>query len=355
MESSGLYRVDGLAMIKESGQHADRVRKGLIKIFQEQGLKVTIEANLKIGDFLDIILSLSDGTHRPFNKPGNNIKYVSADSNHPPHIKKAIPKMVAARLSKLSSSEEIFNQEAPPYKDALRKAGHMEDIKYTKDIPKKTRRRKVIWFRPPWSNDVSTNIGARFLKIFSKHFPANGNLHKLFNRNSVKVSYGCLPNMDSILTSHNAKILNPSNLSTASCNCKGGAESCPVEGQCLQSDVVYSAEVKTEQDSKVYIGSTQDFKARFTTHLSNTRLPAYENATSLSTYIWSLKKNNTAYSIKWKILAKARSYCPESGRCGLCSAEKARILFYPGTNLINKRSEIMAKCRHRAKHKLDSM
>ena len=161
--------------------------------------------------------------------------------------------------------------------------------------------------------------------------------------------------MDTIITSHNTKILNPGIISTSSCNCKGGVESCPVEGKCLQSDVVYSAEVKTEQESKIYIGSTQDFKGRYITHLSNTRLPAYENATCLSTYIWSLKRTNTAYTIQWKILARARSYCPESGRCGLCSTEKARILFYQGTNLINKRSEIMAKCRHRAKHKLDSM
>ena len=313
-----------------------------------------MEANLKVTDFLDITFNLIDGTNRPFTKPGNDIKYVSADSNHPPHIKKAIPKMVAARLSKLSSTEEIFKQEAPPYQEALKNAGYEEEITYSKASPKKTRRRKVIWFHPPWSNDVSTNVGAKFLKLLDRHFPVTNELHKLFNRNSIKISYGCLPNMDSILARHNTKILSPTDSSSATCNCRGGVEACPVEGKCLQKDVVYSAEVQTDQGTMVYIGSTQDFKSRHTTHLSNFRLPKYDNATSLSTHIWSLQRENTAYSIRWRIIARARSYCPESKRCGLCTTEKARILFYPGNNLINKKSEIMGKCRHRAKHKLDA-
>ena len=137
--------------------------------------------------------------------------------------------------------------------------------------------------------------------------------------------------------------------------CKGGVESCPVQGKCLTKDVVYSAEVTTVEESKVYIGSTQELKGRINTHLSNSRLPAYENATSLSTYLWGLKRSNIQFTIQWKILARARSYSPETGHCGLCTTEKAKILFYKGDNLINKRNEIMAKCRHRAKHKLDSI
>ena len=43
-------------------------------------------------------------------------------------------------------------------------------------------------------------------------------------------------------------------------------------------------------------------------------------------------------------------YTPESKRCLLCLAEKFEIANYPGDNLLNKRSEIVAKCRHRRKH-----
>ena len=39
--------------------------------------------------------------------------------------------------------------------------------------------------------------------------------------------------------------------------------------------------------------------------------------------------------------------------CDLCLAEKFEITNYPGKNLLNKRSEIIAKCRHRRKLQLD--
>ena len=318
-------------------------------------LQITVEANLLITDFLDITFNLTDGTHSPYTKPGNTIKYVAADSNHPPHIKKAIPKAVEAILSKLSSTEAIFQREAPPYKEALREAGYMEEIKFTKATPRKGRPRKVIWFKPPWSDDVATHIGAKFLALLLKHFPSSNNLHKLFNRNTVKLSYGCLPNMGAAISFHNSKLLNSGTNPDPKCNCRGGVTTCPVGGKCLQEDVVYTAEVESEGVTHTYIGSSQEFKSRFIQHKSNFKLPKYEHATTLSTHIWSLSKANKQFNIVWKILARARSYSPETKKCGLCIAEKAKILFFQGTNLLNKRSEVMSKCRHRAKFKLSAL
>ena len=57
----------------------------------------------------------------------------------------------------------------------------------------KNRKRKIIWFNPPFSLDVSTNIGKKFFSLLGKHFPKTHQLHKLFNRNNVKVSYSSLP------------------------------------------------------------------------------------------------------------------------------------------------------------------
>lgn len=352
----GLYRDDGLALVRMTGQHADRLRKRISAIFQEMELQVTLEANLRITDFLDITFNLDEENHRPYAKPGNIIKYVSASSNHPPHIKKAIPAMVAARLSKLSSTKEIFAQESPPYQDALREAGYPEEITYSKPTKRNSRPRKVIWYKPPWSDDVSTNVGALFLRLLAKHFPSTSSLHRLFNRNNMKISYSCLPSMDAMIAGHNAKVISSSIPSTApACNCRGGAPSCPLDGQCLQQDVVYQVDVKTDQDTKVYIGSTQDFKVRYRAHISSSKKPAYRESTKLSTYLWSLKDEDTDYTLQWRIIARARSYCPETGRCGLCTSEKMHILFYRGGNMLNKRSEIMAKCRHRAKHKLQAV
>ena len=106
------------------------------------------------------------------------------------------------------------------------------------------------------------------------------------------------------------------------------------------------------EDSKTYIGSTINFKDRFNQHQSSFRLLKYRNTTSLSTYIWSLKEAGQDYSTSWNIIAKAKAYTPEYKKCNLCTAEKAKILFYKGEDLINRRSETMAKCRHKTKHKL---
>ena len=36
---------------------------------------------------------------------------------------------------------------------------------------RKNRRRNITWFNPPYSQNVSTNIGRRFRNLISKHFP----------------------------------------------------------------------------------------------------------------------------------------------------------------------------------------
>ena len=55
--------------------------------------------------------------------------------------------------------------------------------------------------------DVKTNVGKTFLALITKHFPAGNRLHKVINRNKVKISYCCLPNMGNIIAKNNAKIL----------------------------------------------------------------------------------------------------------------------------------------------------
>ena len=39
------------------------------------------------------------------------------------------------------------------------------------------------------------------------HFPIGNKVHKIFNRNTVKVSYSCMSNVKSIITSHNTRII----------------------------------------------------------------------------------------------------------------------------------------------------
>ena len=60
-------------------------------------------------------------------KPGTVLKYIHRDSDHPPSIIRAIPKGVNSRLS---SSEAIFNNAAPPYQEALRKSCYSHKLVY---------------------------------------------------------------------------------------------------------------------------------------------------------------------------------------------------------------------------------
>ena len=72
---------------------------------------------------------------------------------------------------------------------------------------KRQRKRNIIWFNPPFDKNVTTNIGRRFLQLLDLHFHVGHPYHRICNRNTVKVSYCCMPNMGSIISSHNHKIL----------------------------------------------------------------------------------------------------------------------------------------------------
>ena len=49
--------------------------------------------------------------------------------------------------------------------------------------------------------------GRQFLNLVKKHFPRNHKVNKIFNKNKVKVSYSCMPNMKSLINMHNKKIM----------------------------------------------------------------------------------------------------------------------------------------------------
>ena len=177
---------------------------------------------MKVVDYLDITLSLNDGTFKPFRKADEETNYIHSDSDHPPNIIKQLPISVEKRLSNLSSSKEIFDQSKGYYQDALKKSGHNHILEYkpTINATPKNRKRNIIWFNPPFSKIVSTNIGKCFLQLINKHFPSNHKFRKLFNRNNVKVSYACRPNVRSIINGHNREILEKrSPLKSGSCNC----------------------------------------------------------------------------------------------------------------------------------------
>ena len=365
-ENIGIYRDDGLSVVQGSGPQLDKLRKDISKIFKDMGLGITIETNITETDFLDVHLNLKNGEFKPFHKINNDPLYIHHDSNHPTSIKKQMGSMISKRISKLSSTKEIFDSEKSFFQKALEKSGYKEKIKYfdeksSLDSKKKRRRcRKILWFNPPFSETVQTNIGKKFLSLIDKHFK-NSKLNKYFNKNTLKLSYSCMGNMKTIISAHNRKILsldskpNPNSLSKE-CNCRTGENTCPLEGKCKKKSLIYKAEVKTNRETSTYIGqSSNTFKERFNNHLMSFNNEKYANSTHLSNHVWKLKKSNTSYKISWSIVSETYPYHPTRKKCNLCLLEKVHILTSEATNLLNTRNEIMSKCRHREKHLLSSI
>ena len=204
-------------------------------------MSITIQCNLKTADFLDVTFDLDNNAYKPFRKDNNQPIYINKHSNHPPSILKQLPKSIEKRISETSSNKDIFDESIKPYKDALKESGFSEALNYiapTTNKKQKNRKRKIIWFNPPFSKSVKSNIGRIFLRLLSKHFPRNHTMHKIFNRNTVKISYSCLRNISSITSSHNRNILSPLN------------------SESQTSSVIYRAEVvnNSNDEGKFYFG-----------------------------------------------------------------------------------------------------
>jgi len=325
----GLYRDDGLAIIPQAnGPKLDRIRKKITAIFKKEGLKITIKTNLVEVDFLDVTLNLDSGKYFPFRKPNDTPLYINRQSNHPPTIIDQLPGMINRRLSDISCNKEEFDKAKGIYGTALNDSGYDHQLEFTDTndtLPRANRKRsrKIIWFNPPYSSNVTTNIGKSFLRLIDKHFPRGHQFHKLFNRNTIKLSYSCLPNVGSILAStrHQAQV--ETAIKTKMCNCRK-PEMCPLKGQCLKAAVIYEATVAVEQEKKEhkYIGLTENtFKTRFSAHTSSFKLEKLRNQTELSKKIWELKDQQLPYKVTWKIIQHAHPYKGGTRDCHLCLTE----------------------------------
>ena len=299
-------------------------------------------------------------------KPNDRPLYVHRQSNHPPCIIKNLPAAISRRLTDISSDREAFKEASPLYENALKESGYNDDLDYIESRKTENRRnrrkrqRKIIWFNPPFSRNVASNIGRRFLCLVQKHFPRGSKLHKIFNYNTLKVSYSCMSNMRAVIRRHNNYILSKDNdlnsTDARTCNCRR-KDQCPLDGLCLTQCIVYKATVHTadESEQKEYTGLTATtFKQRYSSHQQSLRHRDKQNSTALSKHVWSLKDAGKEYSIKWSVHRKAAAYSNKTKRCNLCLAEKLAIINADKARSLNKRSELVSKCRHENKYYLSN-
>ena len=234
-----LYRDDRLAALKNVRRPAsEKIKKHLQYLFKQKSLQMIIECNFKVVNYLDVTFNLIDGSYRPYRKPNDETHYIHIQSDHPPSITKQLPRSIEKRLSQLSSSKDIFYETAPYYEQRLASCGYNEKLTYQqqgenieniKNI-RKNRKRNIIWFNPPYSKSLKTNIGKYFFRLLNKHFPPGHKLYKIFNKNTLKLSYSCMPNLKAKIDGHNQKILETTPPPKPKlCNCLK-KEYCPMRG-----------------------------------------------------------------------------------------------------------------------------
>ena len=347
--------------------------------FKELGFNITAEHS-PTTDFLDVVLCLKTGLFKPFRKDGDTPNYIHVDSNHPPNIIKQLPAMIQDRLSVNSSNEELFNEAATIYNDALERAGYKEKLMYKprnrEHNQGRVRRRNIIWWNPPYNASVSTNITRIFFAIVNRLFTGT-TLGQLFNKNNLKVSYRTGRNFRAHLDGHNKSKLANRTEEVRRCNCT--REPCPLEGQCGVKNVIYRADVTTEEANnnctiKTYFGqTTRPVKDRITEHKYSFSTPRKnlirrggkiatiedqieekKNKSELANYVWKLKQLKKNFTIKWKIEKKAQPYRKGARYCNLCALEKTCIALGDPSSTLNSRNEIFHKCRSKTKFTLQN-
>ena len=209
-----------------------------------------------------------------------------------------------------------------------------------------------------WQN-VTTNIGRRFLELLSLHFHVEHPYHRIFNKKTVKVSYCFMPNMGSIISSHNHKIFKSEKKTitpSGACNCDK-PEDCPLKGHCMGVQcVVYKATISAPNHAeKYYYGlSEPEFKSRYANDKSSLKYPSKRNTVELSKYYWELcdkSVDKKDIKVDWSIERQAHKYKCGTRRCDLCLTETLEIALADKFAILNKRSEIVSACPHRIKYR----
>ena len=123
------------------------------------------------------------GTYKTYNKPNNTPQYVHKQSSHPPNVTKNIPRNVNQRLSGNSSNEKLFEETAPTFQQALKNSGYNHELRFKEKNPggksKTSRKRKVIYFNPPFADNVKTKVGEKILNLVKDSFPTTNSLNKI--------------------------------------------------------------------------------------------------------------------------------------------------------------------------------
>ena len=129
---------------------------------------------------------------------------------------------------------------------------------------------------------------------------------------------------------------------------------CPLNKNCRTYNVLYKASItRNEENSKtniLYEFSETAFNLRYKNHKRTFNNIKCQTDTELSSEYWNIISTNKTPSIYWEILGAHKLYNQSSKRCFLCLNEKPAIALQKDDTILNKRSDVISKCRHRNKY-----
>ena len=129
-------------------------------------------------------------------------------------------------------------------------------------------RNVIIWFNPPFSKNVKTNIGKMFFKLIHKHFPKSRRFSIMFSTNRMELSYSATSNIEILIKQHNKSVLHKRESSkTRLCNCRNKGD-CQFNVKYLEACIVYKADVSTWGKRATYYGTAvSDLKSIYNNHI----------------------------------------------------------------------------------------
>ena len=158
---------------------------------------------------------------------------------------------------------------------------------------------------------METNIGKLFLRLINKNFPPTHKYRNVINRNAIKISYSCIPNIKSKISTHKKKALNKPNQNAWKCNCIN-KNTCPLNGNCLLKNVLYKATIKSDKKNYQLRNykeiSKNTFKKRYKNHKRFFSIIRHINDKKLSVDYWNLKARKSTPKVTWAMKNQFSAY-----------------------------------------------
>ena len=170
---------------------------------------------------------------------------------------------------------------------------YQQNIRQNTTTPKNQKRNR-IWLNPSYTANVVIKVGKQFLSLSDKHFPPRKKFHKIFDRNTVKISYSCMSNMKTNINSQIHKITKPNTITKErTCDCVDQAK-CLLNQSCFTNNIMYKAVLRSTNrpyEEKIYFGTAETtFKLRCSNHQRSFKFLKCQSDTDLPDKVWKMKK-----------------------------------------------------------------